>query len=117
MNNRLAWGVAALLSFVAIAAGADDPPAKSETEASAKAEADAAADAPSEPFKPPPGFRTRKRGEVVLYCRREAVLGSRFSAEKCYDEAGIRQMKLAELEQKEMLERIKACGPGSCAAN
>jgi hypothetical protein len=109
--------LAVLLLFAPIVAGADDPPVKSETEASAKAEADAAADAPSEPLKAPPGFRTKKRGDLVLYCRREAVPGSRFSAEKCYDEAGLRQMRLAELEQKEMLERIKACGPGICAAN
>ena len=74
--------------------------------------------APATPeFKPPPGFRTKKRGQQALYCRREAVLGSRFAAEKCYDEAGIREIKRAEVEQKETLERIRACKTSSCSSN
>ena len=97
-----AW--AALLICVSLAAGAEEPPAKPE-----------AAQATPE-FKPPPGFRARKRGETVVYCRKEAVLGSRFPAEKCYDEAGLRQLKLDELEQMELLERIRACGTASCSA-
>jgi hypothetical protein len=112
--------LAALLLAAPALAGADEPPVKLESDASAKAatEAEAKAEtASAEPFKPPPGFRTKKRGEMTLYCRREAVLGSRFQAEKCYDEEGVRQIKLAELEQTEMLERIKACATGSCSSN
>lgn len=81
---------------------AEEPPAKPEESAE---------------FKPPPGFRPKKRGDVVLYCRREAVLGTRFQAEKCYDQAGIRALRLADLEKTQMLERIRACGTSSCPVN
>lgn len=59
-------------------------------------------------LQPPPGFRARKRGEVIVYCRKEIVLGSRFPAEKCYDQAGLRELRLVELKRTEMLERMKA---------
>lgn len=104
-----------LLFYVSLAAFAGEPPAKPEAPpARAEAKADAAA---TPEFKPPPGFKPKKHGDVTLYCRKEAVLGSRFPAEKCYDEAGIRAIKLAELEQMEVLERMRACGGNSCSAN
>jgi hypothetical protein len=102
MKASVALLAAALLFYWSSAASPEDPPAKTE--------------ATSE-FKAPPGFRTKKRGDLVLYCRREAVLGSRFAAEKCYDEAGVREIKRAEVEQKEALERIRACSGSSCSSN
>ena len=105
----------ALLFCATVAAMAGEPPAKPEaSSASAEAKPDAAA---TPAFKPPPGFRPKKHGDVTLYCRREAVLGSRFPAEKCYDEAGLHAIKLAELEQKEALERMRACSGSACSAN
>jgi hypothetical protein len=65
-------------------------------------------------LQPPPGFRPKKRGDVVVYCRKETPLGSRFPAEKCYDQAGLRELRLVELERTEMLERMKACSNRSC---
>jgi hypothetical protein len=111
---RMARASAALLLCVSLAADAEEPPAKSEapqTSAETKPDAEATGE-----FKPPPGFRAKKRGDVTVYCRKEAVLGSRFSAEKCYDQAGIRELKRAELELMEMLEKIRACTTGSCSA-
>jgi hypothetical protein len=106
---------AALLFCVTLVALADEPPAKPEAP---PAVTEAKPDAEATPeFKPPPGFKPKKHGDVILYCRREAVLGSRFSAVKCYDEAGLHAIKVAELEQKEILERIRACGASPCAAN
>lgn len=93
MATRVAW--VALLVCVSLAAPAEDA-------------------APE--FKPPPGFRPKKRGDAIVYCRKEAVLGSRFPAEKCYDQAGLRELKRAELERMEMLERIRACTTGNCSA-
>lgn len=111
MATPRAW--ASLLVCMSLAAGAEEPPAKSEApQESAEAKPDAEA---TPEFKPPPGFRPRKRGEVVVYCRKEAVLGSRFPADKCYDEAGIRELKRAELERMEMLERMRACATGNCS--
>lgn len=114
--NRAAWlarVAATLVAGASLAAIAEESPAKSDaTQSSAIAKPDAEAGGT---FKPPPGFRTRKRGSLVVYCRKEAVLGSRFPAEKCYDEAGLRELKRAELERTEMLERMRACTTGSCS--
>ena len=30
-------------------------------------------------FRPPPGFQTKKRGELVLYCKRDRETGTRFA--------------------------------------
>jgi hypothetical protein len=111
--RRTAWSgpvlaaslaAASLLPFL-VAAGAtyaEEPPAKAEA-------------APE--FKPPPGFRTRKRGDLVLYCRREAVLGTRFPVEKCYDEAGVRALWIADLKTTDTLGKIRACGTRACSVN
>ena len=107
---RLAIAVMLCVSF---SGGAEEPaakPAASRTEA--KPDAATAAE-----FKPPPGFRAKKRGDAVVYCRKETELGSRFAGEKCYDQAGLAELKRAELEHTEMLEKIRACGTGSCSAN
>ena len=104
---------AALMLCLASAAFAEEAPEKAEAlqpAAAAKPDVEAARE-----FKPPPGFRTKKRGELVLYCRREAVLGSRFTAEKCYDQAGIREMQRLELQRAEELERMRACAIAGCS--
>ncbi len=48
-----------------------------------------------EEFKPPPGFKTKKRGEIVLYCMKDSTVGTRFKTEKCYDEVQMREYLLA----------------------
>lgn len=112
LATRMAGSLAALLFCVSFAAVPEEPAAKSEAPpASAEAKPDAEK---VQEFKPPPGFRARKRGDLVVYCRKEVVLGSRFPAEKCYDEDGIRELLRLDLEQTEMLEKIRACGIGSC---
>lgn len=111
VKATIAFLATALLFHWTSAASSDEPPAKSEASATS---AEGKPEAETTPkFKPPPGFRARKRGELVLYCRKETALGSRFPAEKCYDEAKIREIERAEIEQKEMLEQMKACG-GAC---
>jgi len=78
------------LSLAAFAVQAQDTGIADETitaepaSADAAAPAESAADEAKKPFKPPPGFQTRKRGELVLYCKRDATLGTRFKTEKCY---------------------------------
>lgn len=104
---------AALILCLSSGAAAEDTAAKAEALQPAAAEKPEV-EAPRE-FKPPPGFRTKKRGELVLYCRREAVLGSRFTAEKCYDQAGIREMQRLELQRAEELERMRACAIAGCS--
>jgi hypothetical protein len=73
-------------------------------------------------FKPPPGFATKKRGKLVLYCKRDTTIGTRFKTESCDDEDQMRDYMLALEENKRDIDRIRntcsnpcACGmPDSC---
>lgn len=59
----------------------------------------------------PPGFRPKKRGKFVVYCKRDAVLGTRMAAERCYDEEGIRAMLRAQAEDREKVDQMRRiCG-------
>ncbi|MGE0031108.1 MAG: hypothetical protein AB7T20_08335 [Steroidobacteraceae bacterium] len=75
----------------AVLAGATEPAAQDEGEA-------------QEPeFKPPPGYKSRTRGDKVVYCRKELVEGTRFTQEKCYD-----KLRLKEIESL-MDQRRRIC--------
>jgi hypothetical protein len=95
-------------------------PAGSEESASADATIAAASKTGEESeFKLPPGFRPKKRGKFIVYCRKETVMGTRFPAEKCYDETGIREMLRAQIEDREKVDQMRkicsgqlACGGG-----
>ena len=85
--------------------------AEDQPETTAKAEPAASAD---EAFKPPPGFKTKKRGELVLYCIRDSTVGTRFKTEKCYDEAQMRDYLAAQQENKRDIERVRStCSTGT----
>lgn len=110
---------AVVVSLAAFASLAEDPkPADTATSAEpASATAAAADEKKEEPFTPPAGFQTKKRGELVLYCKRDATLGTRFKTEKCYDEAQLREYLLALEQQKLDVDRIRGtCGGGSACA-
>jgi len=113
LSPRPAKTLAMFLFWVCLAASASeepvDPAAKpAATETETKLAAEESAE-----FKAP-GFRAKKHGDITLYCRRETVLGSRFKAEKCYDQAGVEEILRAESENKEILDKIRNCGVGSC---
>jgi hypothetical protein len=78
----------------------------------AKADAD-------DTFHLPPGFKPKKRGKYMLYCRKEAVMGTRFPVERCYDEAGIREFIRAQIENQEQIDQMRRiCStPGACGSN
>lgn len=114
LTESLARTPITLLACACFAVAAEEPPADPEASQPA-AESKRAAEETIE-FKSPPGFRPRKHGDVMLYCRREAVLGSRFKAEKCYDQAGVKELLRAEREKSEMMDRIQNCAVGSCPA-
>lgn len=70
--------------------------------------ADAAAKAAApRKFVVPPGYRTKRRGDHVVYCRKESQQGSRLEAEKCYDEAGLREIEAARREDQERIDQIR----------
>jgi hypothetical protein len=94
---------AVLLQALLIAAPDLGDEAKAQT-APAATEATAA----KEPeFKPPPGFRARKRGQYTVYCHREEPKGTRFPAEVCYDEEGLRQLAQSLREEQVKVDQIR----------
>jgi hypothetical protein len=102
------------MSLVALSATAQDlavgnetetEPADDKPEVTAKASEAAPGD---DEFKPPPGFKTKKRGEIVLYCMRDSTVGTRFKTEKCYDEAQMRDYLIAQQENKRDIERVRS---------
>jgi hypothetical protein len=55
--------------------------------------------------------RAKKRGKYVVYCHKEQVIGTRFQAEKCYDETGIREMLRAQRDDQEKVDQMRRiCG-------
>jgi hypothetical protein len=72
-----------------------------------------------EEFKPPPGFATKKRGEVVVYCMKDTTVGTRFKTEKCFSREQLTEYLLAREEAKRDVDRIRnTCGGGTaCASN
>lgn len=97
------------------AVGADTPAAADVTADMAEGTAKSSESAPQvEEFKPPPGFKTKKRGEIVLYCMRDSTVGTRFKTEKCYDEAQMRDYLAAQQENKRDIERVRnTCSTGA----
>jgi hypothetical protein len=100
-NPIIATATLAALLLVLSHAGGDEPQAES-TQPIAKAK-----ETKEREFTPPPGFRARKRGQHVVYCRREEPKGSRFPTEVCYDEQGIRNMLQAQREDQMKVDQIR----------
>ena len=98
---------ATVLALLFVAARADVPASSAEPATPATETSAAAQPAPDRPFEPPPGFKSRKRGKYVVYCRTEPVRGTRLPAEVCYDEDGIRTMLQAQQEDREKVEQIR----------
>jgi hypothetical protein len=85
-----------------------------------KAESATAAEA-REPdvFTPPPGYRAKKRGTKVVYCKKNMESGTRFASEICYGEAQLRLMETARQEDqtrfdqsRKICSNLEACGGG-----
>lgn len=107
--------LAAMAPGLQPAAGAEDevanePPAAQPAEPSSEAEP-----AATEEFRNPPGFRQKKRGKYVVYCRKETSIGSRFETEKCYDEQGLREMVRAQQEDQALIDQTRRICAGQGA--
>lgn len=70
----------------------------------------------SKEFKPPPGFKQKRRGKIVLYCIRDSTVGTRLKTEKCYDEEQMRAYILArEQNNRDFDQRRSICqNPQAC---
>ena len=51
-------------------------------------------------FKPPPGYKVKINGWDIVYCRKEAVLGSRFKKEICMTEAELKAYLASQDEMR-----------------
>lgn len=93
-------------------ANADQAQDKAETET---------ADEAREPdeFKVPAGYRAKKRGKKVVYCKKDMESGTRFAQERCFDEAQLKQKELAEAEGNAAFDQSrKICSNiATCGAN
>lgn len=110
-----------LLAGAALAqetASANDDETTKPDKAKVKAESVTAAEAKEpEEFKPPPGFRVKKRGDITVYCIKGKATGTRFQTESCYDEDQLREYLLArEQANREFDQRRAICAtPTVCA--
>jgi hypothetical protein len=85
-----------------------------------KAETDTADEAKEpEEFKVPAGYRAKKRGKKVVYCKKGMESGTRFAQEQCFDEMQLKEMELAREEDKttfdqsrKLCSNLEACGGG-----
>lgn len=60
-----------------------------------------------EEFKPPPGYKTKIAGWDIVYCRKTAVLGTRFPKEVCMTEA---ELKAYLARNEEMRDELDTAG-------
>jgi hypothetical protein len=103
---------AVLLSLATQCALAGEPAADSKPAVDTKA-------AETKEFKPPPGFVTKKKGQLTVYCVKDSTVGTRFKTERCYDQNQLRDYLAAREENKQNVDRIRnTCGGGTaCATN
>ena len=99
--------MAAVLAACSWSAGAEDATESAKPEAKPESE-----------FKPPPGYRTRKRGDKVVYCKKVTIPESRLMTEKCYDRIQLREIELLMQQQRnEIDQRRRICpSPTTCGA-
>jgi hypothetical protein len=85
-----------------------------------KAETDTADEAKEpEEFKVPAGYRAKKRGKKLVYCKKDMESGTRFAQERCFDEMQLKEMELARDDDKttfdqsrKLCSNLEACGGG-----
>ncbi len=114
MRSLMAAVATMLLCSVALAQDSDSA-IGNETltadQAQDKAESATAAEA-KEPdvFTPPPGYKAKKRGKKVVYCKKDMESGTRFASERCYDETQLKALDAArEEEQADFDQSRKVC--------
>lgn len=111
----IAFMLALLLgaALVSIGATGSEPPDTTTEAAKPEAAADSVAEK-AEPLEPPPGFKMKRHGKFLLYCRREAPMGTRLKSETCYDEQQMRDYLLALEQGKVDIDRTRAICSNPC---
>ena len=92
------------LSMMAPVGLAEDLPADTTPQGAAAASKNSTQAEASETndldFELPAGFKAVKRGEIVVYCYKDATVGTRFKTRKCYNEEQLRVYILASESQQ-----------------
>ncbi len=102
-----AFLIAAFATVPAVAQD-DEKPAQEEVKA-AKAEKE---------YKPPPGYKTRHRGDKTIYCRKGTEIGSRFKVEKCFSKDQLKlELERIETEKEEFERSRRQCVTAKVCAN
>lgn len=111
----LALGMILGIGMAAVGANAagSEPPDSTTDEVKPVAAAESTA-AKEEPLKPPPGFKMQRRGKFLLYCKREAPMGTRLKSETCFDEQQMRDYLLALEQGKVDIDRTRAVCSNPC---
>ena len=117
--------VACMVAWALEAGAISDDPARDKPVETKSATTSETATSPAGEFFPPPGFVRKKRGNYVLYCKRDTTVGTRIETENCYDEQQVRDYMLALKETKDSVDRIRnscanicVCGsPEACNPN
>ncbi len=118
--------LAVLMAFLSGSAVAQDSDSAigNETltadQAQDKAESATTAEAKEpEVFTPPAGYKARKRGKKVVYCKKNMESGTRFASETCYDETQLKELELAHEQgqtnfdqARKICSNVDACGGG-----
>lgn len=59
-------------------------------------------------FKPPPGYKTRKRGDETYYCRKNVEIGSRFPVTSCYSQEQLEALLVENDRQRREIEQHRS---------
>lgn len=105
--NRVLTAIA--IALLSAGAGAQESASaiSDETPAADQAAPQTAA-AKEREFQPPPGFKPKKFGDKLLYCKKDTDVGTRFKTEKCFDEAQMRDFMLAQEQSNRDFDRARA---------
>lgn len=105
---------AVLIAFVTLPAMAEDSEKTAMPEKADKAES--AQQAATE-YVPPPGYKTRRRGDHTVYCQKTTEVGSRFKVEKCFSKEQLVAL-LAEndRQRREIEQRRSICANAATCA-
>jgi hypothetical protein len=116
-----------VLTALIVLAGCSSAPPASDTAIASTAGATAAPAGAAEPakaadaerqFKPPPGFKAKILDWNVVYCRKTAVLGSRFPKEICMTEAELKEHMASTDEMKRDKDQVsRVCSMAAGCAN
>ncbi len=69
-------------------------------------------------FKPPPGYRTLKRGDQTIYCKSFKPIGSSVPQTSCLTKEQVQEAERRNQQDRDdMYKRQGQCGTGGCGGS